>query len=428
MGTVGCTGSGAMGCPLRDFQDAAVVAPWIEGGESGRWSARAAVDFRIHGPTALSALEQGANPRELQPYSLRFRDAWIASYSKHLDTRIGVARIAWGVGQGVSVVDALHAWDLSNPTRLDQRLSEPVIDVTAHRGAWALQAVAAPFFVPAALPVANVDLLAGASVVFDSGASGRDDLDIRSLESRLTLPPPTLGSGTVGARLRWTPAALDASVSWIHGPDPLPQVDGEVVLTGFQTDQNRVDVGVPLRYPMRDQVGLALRGTLPADITAWGEGALVMPDATAATVSARQLEALERLGTIDEVPDPLPRTVTQDGQPYVRGLAGLDRAFGPVRVSAQWLYGFPTERQWSELRHYAITSARWTPRTTVRVEGSAAVDVAGPGVLADLEVGLLHADTIEWSVGASHAAGAPGTTLAGFAGVSHARIGARVDL
>ena len=123
VGTVGCTGSGAMGCPLRDFQDAAVVAPWIEGGESGRWSARAAVDFRIHGPTALSALEQGANPRELQPYSLRFRDAWIASYSKHLDTRIGVARIAWGVGQGVSVVDALHAWDLSNPTRLDQRLN-----------------------------------------------------------------------------------------------------------------------------------------------------------------------------------------------------------------------------------------------------------------------------------------------------------------
>ncbi len=427
VGTTGCP-AGPTTCPLRDFQDTAVLAPWIEAGDDARFAARGAVDLRLHGPTALASLDDADDPERLQAYSLRFRDVWVAAYGDHLDARLGVARVTWGVGQGVSVVDGLHAWDLSNPTRLDQRLSEPVLDLTAHRGAVSLQAVAAPFFVPAALPVEDVDLLAGAEDVFGAGSSGRGDLDIRSLETRVTLPDPSVSAGTVGARLRWTPEAFDLALSWIHGPDPLPQVDGEVVLTGFQTDADRVDVGIPLRFQMRDQGGVELRGTLPGDVTAWAEGALVRPSPAAATVSARQLEALERLGTLDEVPDPLPRTVTQDGQPYARGLAGLGRAFGPVRLSAQWLYGFPTERKRSELRHYALASARWTPAPAVRVEAAAAADVRGPGVLADLEVGVLHADTVELLVGASHAAGAAGTPLAGFAGVSHARIGARMEL
>lgn len=428
LGTTGCGEAVPSGCPLRDFQDAAVIGPWVEDGDPGRWGARGAVDVRLHGPTALAALDDAAAPEALQPYSFRFRDAWLAAYGEHLDTRIGVDRVAWGVGQGISVVDTLHAWDLSDPTRLDQRLSEPLVDLTAHGGDWALQAVVAPFFVPAALPVADVDLLAGADDVFGRTASGRDDLDIRSLESRVTRPASGWSGGSVGARLRWTPPAADVALSWVHGPDPLPQVAGEVVLTGFQTEADRVDVGVPMRFPARDQLGLELRGTLGDDWTAWGEAAMVFPAATAATVSARQLEALERLGTIDAVPDPLPRTVTQDGVPYARGLAGVGRSVGPVRLSVQYLYGFPTERQWSELRHYALGSARWTPGPAVRVEAAAAVDVAGPGVLADAEIGWLHADTIEFLVGGSHAAGAPGSPLRGFADVSHARIGARVAL
>jgi hypothetical protein len=405
-----------------------MVAPWVEGRPNSAVRAKGSVELRLHGPTALSSLDDATDSARRQPWSLRVTDAWASATGDWLDVRVGVARVVWGVGQGVSVVDELNPWDLSNPTRLDQRLSAPMVDLTLHREAFSLQAVALPFFVPAALPVDTVALNAGADDLFEGATTGTGDITVGELDSRVTLPATTPSSATVGARLRWTGAPADLAISWIHGPDSLPQVAGEVILTGFQTDQGRVDVGVPLQFPVRDLVGASFRSDLPGDIGAWGEASLVLPERTVAVTSERQLEALASLGTIDAVPDPIPQTVTQDGAPYVRSLLGADRAFGPVRITAQWLRGFPTERQASDLRHYGLVAARWTVTPTVRFQVSGAVDPAGPGVLADAELGVLHADAAEFVVGVSHADGAQASPLSGFRGISHARAGVKMTL
>ena len=197
------------------------------------------------------------------------------------------------------------------------------------------------------------------------------------------------------------------------------------MLTGFQTDTDRVSVGVPLAFPRRDVGALELRGTPFGELGAWGELALVLPERTTASTSQRQLEALERIGTIAAVPDPLPVTVTQDGQAYVRWLLGVDRSFGSVLLVAQWLHGFPTERQAADLGDYGLLSLRWNPWSAGRLDLSATSD--GLGVLASAELGVLHRDLLELTLGATQVVAPPESSLAGFQGISHVRTGARLE-
>ena len=56
-------------CPWLDFQDAAVFAPWVEARMSSRVRARGALEFRLHGPSALTELEDAHDPERLQPTS-----------------------------------------------------------------------------------------------------------------------------------------------------------------------------------------------------------------------------------------------------------------------------------------------------------------------------------------------------------------------
>ncbi len=68
VGTIGCP-AGPTTCPLRDFQDTAVLAPWIEAGDDARFAARGAVDLRLHGPTALASLDDADDPPAVGCYS-----------------------------------------------------------------------------------------------------------------------------------------------------------------------------------------------------------------------------------------------------------------------------------------------------------------------------------------------------------------------
>ncbi len=410
------------GCRLLDFHDAAVIAPWLEARE-GPVTARAAVDLRLHGPTAIGSLADAGDPALVQPWSLRVRDAWLARRGERLDLRLGAARVAWGVADGLSIADNVNPYDLEDPTRFDGRLAVPLASLLLHAGPWSLQGVVAPFFVPAAMPAEDVGFTASAGEVFDAGAAGDADIEVGELDTRITLPDAL--PATLAVRLRWVPAWGDLAASWVHGYDSIPQVDGELVITGFSADNSRVDVGIPIAWPRVDVGALEARGGLGADVTGWGEVALVLPEATAATTSERQLEALVRLGTLDAVPDPLPRTVTQDGRPYVRWNLGLGRPFGPVDLGVQWLHGFPTERQAADLHDYAIASARWSLTPTLRLRGAGAAGwPAEQGWLASADLEWLQADALTLRLGATAAGGPEDGALGALAAVDQVRAGA----
>ena len=332
--TYGCT-SAPTSCEWLSFNDAAVVSPWVSARPNAQVSARAALDLRLHGAASGHGLD--ASTQQL-PWSLRLRDAWVSARSPHTELRLGVQRIAWGEAQGISVVDTINPLNLEDPTRLDQRLSILAASFTAHTETLSFTAVAVPFFVPAALPTVQVDLMADAEDLFDERFTGGETMELGSLEARPDVPNNGLSDAALAARLRWTPRFADFGLSWHAGRDSLPQVAGDVGLLGYQTKSNRVDVGVPLAYPRQHTYGFTTRTALPADITAWIEAALTMPQRTVARPQASQLEALETLGAIDDVPRPIPETETQDGEPITRWVIGLDRPFGPVRLVGQWLH------------------------------------------------------------------------------------------
>jgi hypothetical protein len=421
VGTTGCvdeSGAGSMlACPWIDFRDAAVVSPWVEARPSAAVQARGALDLRLHGSTDAATMEAIGDPNQLQPWSLRVRDAWVGTRGEHFDFKIGAQRIAWGVANGISVVDHINPLDLENPTRFDQRLSTLSAMGIAHSGTISATAVLIPFFVPAALPALDVELMAGASDLFSS-----DGVAVGNLETRAEPPHNGLQDTAVAGQLRWNAPAVDLALSWYHGRDSLPQVAGDVVLIGFQTQSDKVDVGVPLVYPAIDVAGLTARGELPGDLNGWMEAALVLPQATSAQPSRNQLEALVRLGTLDEIPDPYPTTVTQDGAPFPRWILGLDREFGPVRLTGQWLHGFFTERSAEALKDYGLLAIRWGIVPAVRIDVSVATDF--DGWLSDAALVWLHADAVEFEVGGAWIEGDETSAFGGLRTASHIRLGA----
>jgi len=408
-----------------DFRDTAVFSPWTSARVGHRVRARGSLDFRLHNTSSFESIDGASTVTGTQPWSLRVRDAWLATRGEHVSLKVGAQRVAWGVGSGISLVDNLNPWDLEDPTRFDRRLSTPGVHAVGSFGGLSVEAAWMPFFVAGALPTSGVSLTAGAEDVFDAQATGAEGIEIRELQTRVSQPDGAVWSGGFGGRLRWSGARADLALSVYRGHDTLPQVDGDVLLTGFQTDADRVDVGVPLVYPVLGVGGLEVKGELVSGISGWAEVAAVLPAATAATTSLAQLESLEKLGTIQEIPDPLPRTVTQDGAPYLKWLVGLDRFFGPVYLNIQWLHGFPTERQATELRDYVLLASRWGITPTLRLDATAASDAAG--WIGGGGLTWLYADTVEFSASGVYIGGQDGSSLAGFSGVRHGRMSAKMS-
>ena len=411
------------GCPWVDFHDAAVL-----GGELvvvfPKVRVVGSADLLAHAGTDLTSLDDAGNAAVVSPVSVKIRRSMVALLgvgSPLLDLELGVDRIRWGTADGLSVVDNMNPYDLEDPTKLDQRLSVPLIAATLHPGPVQIQAVWTPFFVPAVLP-SQVDVLAGANDLFS--VDGNNATDVRDVESRVSMPEETILEGNLGGRVSVITGPVDFAASWVHGRDSLPQVGGELLLTGFSTDRDRVDVGVPVVYPKIDVGGFEARGELPWEIGGWSEIAVVFPERTVATMSAGQLDSLATLGAIDEVPDPIPSTVTQDGEPLVRAIVGLDRSIGRVYVNVQWLHGFPTERQTADLSDYAIANLRVTVSDHWVVSARAVSDLSG--VLAGGEIRYLHGDAAEVWLGAIWIGGSEDSALSGFRAVSNVGTGASV--
>ncbi|MBN2798993.1 MAG: hypothetical protein JXX28_07580 [Deltaproteobacteria bacterium] len=424
-------GGDPSGCPVLDYGDLATVTGRIRAEVGPRAEARASLTARLHSGVPAAQLEDTAETSMVLHQSLRLREAVVDLREvgrPDLDVILGVQTLRWGTADGLHVVDRLNPWDLEDPLRLDARLPVPALQALLHRGGLSLQAVWIPVSWPAVLPRQGVGLVPEAGDLLDPAGMGAEfeDLSLRIAEARVTPPPRTLAGMGGGLRLAWAGPSVDAALVASAGRDSLPQLDGELLLTGFQTSASRVDVTLPLRYPMVQALGAEARGELGWEIGVWGELAVVFPEATEGTASPAQLEALARLGTIDQVPDPLPTLITQDGAPYPNWIAGAERSFGRVYLNLQWLHGFPTERQREDLRDYASLATRIslgdTAQLTVRLLG----DLGAQGGIASADLDLLHGDAAEVQLGAAWVEAREGAGLAPFEGMSQVHGGVKL--
>ena len=424
--SLGCDLANTFGdCAWLDFHDAAVVGGWLEADWDRRATARLAVDLRAHGPHAADSLEQTGTVSLVQNSSFKLQDASVGMQglgASWFDLSLGAQRVEWGVADGFNPTNVVNAYDLENPTRFDGRLATPMVRGLGHWGQASLEVVAMPWFQPALLPTDVVDVLGDSEARLQDIDAG--DVEITDVESRVDMPQDRIADIAVGGRFFWATPAGDIAVSGYHGRDSLPQVGGEMRITGFGTDSSRVEMGIPIEYPRVDQLGLEWRRDIAWDVVGWAEVAVIKPQVVEAQFSRAQLDALERLGTIDEVPDPIPTEVSQDGLVYARWVVGVDRVFGQVYLNLQWLHGFPTERKRGELGDYGLVVMRWSITPTVALDGRVLSD--GRSYLAGGDLTVLHADAIEWRLGGTWVGGPEGTALTAFRDVSHIGTGASV--
>ncbi len=414
-------------CPWLDLHDFAVAGGHVEARQGDRAAAKLALDARLHGPSGVAWLEDAGDPDTQQPVSLKVHDAWVGLYDlglDGLDLVVGARKLNWGVASGFHPVDVVNPYDLEDPSSFGERLAIPLLSAEFHRGPVRAEVHLAPWHVPAWLPADGVDLMSDGEEMLEELDTGADGVEVRSIESRVEREPDRLAEVSVGGRLSYASPVGDFALSVYRGRDSLPQVEGEVRITGFSTDNQKVDLGIPIAYPRLTQVGVEWLGELPWMLTGWVEAALVMPAATEVTFSPSQLQSLERLGTIEEVPDPLPTVVTQDGRPYGRWVVGLDRGFGPVYVNLQWLHGFPTERQRQDLGDYGVLALRWSLRPAAALSAQVLTDARG--ALGTVRVDWLHADVVESWAGVTYGVAPADSSLHPFGGISHVGVGTRL--
>ena len=378
-------------------------------------------DLRLHAPGELALIEDLSTPAGL-PTSTRIHRAVVELSevgAKSIDLSIGAQKVMWGVSEKLHVANPVSPRNLENPLAFDSRLAVPSAVSRIRSDRLELQLVVQPLFTPAVLPrhglqvePPRADVLADDT--FASDLTG-------DVETRITVPGPTASNMAGGARLWWASPVADVAISGAIGRDSLPQGDGDVVLTGFQTAARRVDVAVPLVFPRVGQAAVELRAPLWADVAGWAEVAVVIPSRTTLAFSRAQLQDLQRLGAIDSVPDPVPEVVTQDGQPYVRAIVGLERSFGPVTLTGQWLHGLPLERKAGELSELGALFIAFSASDRTRIDLRGLSDLDGALIAGGITT--LHGDAVELSIGGAWAGGSEDSALDVYRGSTQVQLG-----
>lgn len=421
-------------CRFLNFRNLNVLGVALEATPSDAVEVQAAVDIRNLNFTEIEALDDLGDADRVQPVNFRFRAAWVALYDflvPRLDLMVGAQRHAWGVADAWVPTDRIDPFDLEDPTRFDRRLSPPSVRLAYTAGPVRLEAAVLPLFVPGALPVESFDItsLGDPQEVFSLAEfRGSGQPSIALTETPTETPAPALENVQTAARVVWDSPIGHLEASWYRGFDSLPQARGEARLTGFQT-ADRVDLGVPLRYPRLQMVGAAWRGHVGGGVSAWVEAAVLFPEEAALTASQAQLEQLVRLGRLDELPDPLPRMVLQSDEPYPNVVAGLDYAVpdGPY-LNLQYLYGFLTERSLGDQHHYGLLGVRWPfldGRLALDLRGGVEVvdfQTDGLGWLAGGGLTYLHGDAVEVELATTWLGGQERTTLVRFENLSNVRL------
>ncbi len=437
VGLDGCLG-GDDDCRYLDLRNTNVLGLELQASPGPKVAVRGAVDIINVLVPEVETLEDTAEPDRIQPVSLRVTDAFVDLYGvglRRLDLRIGAQRIRWGVGDGFNPTDRINPYDLEDPTRFDRRLAILALLASYQAGKVRFEVAVMPLFTPAALPMREMDFLATAMPEddFDLNAysHGEETIELRSVDTATVLPPFSLAETAVAMRVLWQGSVGDLGVSWYHGHDSLPQGHGEVLLTGYATDESRVDVLVPMAYPRLDVLGLEARVGPFRALSGWVEAALVFPQATELIATEWQLEALLGLGTIDEIPDPLPTQVTQDGAPYLQAIAGVDlNLHCGLYLNLQYMRGFPTERQWGDQGNYVLAAIRYTFAGGNVVLGTeAALEVRDDGTVGGMvspQLSVMFGDAVDLGLGFVWLAGQQGSHFDAYTDLSHLRLSASV--
>lgn len=233
-------------------------------------------------------LRHGLQGAEQQTF-LDLREAYANAYLGPLDLRLGKQIIVWGRADALNPTNNLTPFDLRirSPIEDDRRTGNVGARAFLNFSPLRLEGVWMPLYAPSTLPAVGLP----AFVTFGGPV----------------FPPPELQNGLLAGRVHLELPAFELSVSYLHGGAPLPGL----TLTGLTFDPDNPAVRVSRTAYTHHVVGFDFS-------TALGD------------VLALRAEAAYR------------RPVEHQNRPYtprpdLQYVVGVDRAFGPLNVIAQYL-------------------------------------------------------------------------------------------
>ena len=409
-------------CRFLNFRNSNVLGLTVEAHPSRTVDVSGGVLVRNVNFADIETLSDTGSIAEVQPVDVRPLESKILLTelfgADGLDLVAGMVRIPWGTADAVSPTDVVNPYDLEDGTGFAQRLPSFALGLSYEASDFRAEVFVLPLFSPAILPIDAIDVtaLGDPGSVFELKMhAGSDPPEIRRVETPTTTPEPAAENVQVAVRTRYRSPVGDFSLMFYKGFESMPQASGEARLSGFQTS-NRVDLGVPLIYPRLMMAGADWRGEVGGPVSAWVDVGVFFPEGAALTAARSQLEALVKLGRLDEVPDPIPEEVTQSDAVYVKAVAGIDMTLAEhLYLNLQYAYGMALERQRGDLHHYALTIIRVSlldDRLELSAQGG--LEVAGLeqlGFQAGGAVSWLHGDAARLTLGTTFIGGQTGTTF-----------------
>jgi hypothetical protein len=314
--------------------------------------------------------------------------------------RAGRQSIRWGSGLLFNPTTVVNPPDLEDPLRFGSPMGTEMLRADASAGGVHAEAVFVPAFRPALLP--QIDSRAALSLAGNSAASAiaADPSWTIAIDARGPGPRPTFDnaqeavrvSGRIPVPLAIGGSGVDAAAMFYRGRTAIPQLatadlTADFVaksLTGTATlDYPRIEVfGGDLAW----QVDLPLLG----GAAAWAEGAWVVPEPRARTVTVNGSTAV----------------TTDFRASYPRAVAGADHTTaGGFYLALEYVRGFVNEFGAPAQGNYAFAIADrplFRERLHVRLVGGLSLD----------DRSALLAPQIDWTV-----ADAVTVTIGGYGGI-----------
>ena len=428
---IGC--GGKTSCRFLNFRNANIVGLTIDAQPSATTELFGDVSVRNINFARIDELDDTGEISAVQPVDIRVNEARLSLFDLFgaggLDLSAGAMRIAWGEGDGLNPTDVVNPYNLEDGTGFDERLSSLAMQLAYSVGDVRIEATVVPIFMPGILPIEHIDFtaLGDPQDVFDLADDQDEPPEIQNVDTPTAVPEPGLNNIQAAARIKYASPVGDFALMFYRGFESLPQASGAVRFTGFQT-QNRIDIGVPLVYPKLMMGGASYRGPIVGRLSAWAEVAVMIPEKHALTAAKNQLEALVKLGRLDEVPDPIPTQTTQSDDVYVKAIAGLEYIFADqLYVNAQYARGTPTERQSADIHDYVLVGLRWTLlEGKLNLGARGALEVADGGDTLGYQAGgsisWLHGDAAELRLSTTFLGGDEDASFGRFEKLSNVRL------
>ena len=162
------------------------------------------------------------------------REAAVNVYSDHLDLRLGISKVYWGVTESRKLVDIVNQTDLVEEPEGDEKLGQPMLMLRGHMTDFEATALILPAFRPRTFPGAEGRLRPGIPINEDAAGYESDE---------------RTGRVDVAGRLKGRVDDFDIGLSYFSGTsrEPRFEFDGTALAPVYDViDQAGIDVQVTL--------------------------------------------------------------------------------------------------------------------------------------------------------------------------------------